>query len=122
MEVTHSDGSLQAGTYSVRTSGGVLYSPLSSLNPDHIDRIEIINGDAAAGLFGDRAEGGVIQIFTIEPEASEPEEPSANDAPPAGNGSSTNNTRQVKPIELAFYVRLGTPAFVLTTNELSLVP
>ena len=48
---------------------------LSSLNPDDIDRIEVIKGEAAADLYGERAEGGVIQIFTIESPASAPEEP-----------------------------------------------
>ena len=37
---------------------------LSSLNPDDIDRIEVIKGEAAAELFGESAQHGVIQIFT----------------------------------------------------------
>ena len=57
---------------------------LSSLNPDDIDRIEVIKGEAAADLYGERAENGVIQIFTIESDATEHAEPSANDAPPPG--------------------------------------
>lgn len=129
VEVTNSDGSLPAGTYSVKTRGGVLYSPLRSLNPDDVDRIEIITGEAAAGLFGDRAEGGVIQIYTIESEAPEPEEPSANDAPPSSGGSDAktsattgSRTREVRPIDVAFYVQLGSPAFVLATDQLTLVP
>lgn len=48
---------------------------LSSLNPDDIDRIEVIKGEAAAELHGDRAEGGVIQIYTIDSPASAAEEP-----------------------------------------------
>ncbi|MYI23803.1 MAG: TonB-dependent receptor plug domain-containing protein [Gammaproteobacteria bacterium] len=80
VEFTNPDGSLPSGTYTARTSGGVVYSPLGSLNPDNIDRIEIIKGSAAIDLFGDGAENGVIQIFTKEPEASEPEEPSAGSA------------------------------------------
>ena len=93
-----------------------------------IERIEVVKGEAARRLFGDGAENGVIQIFTKEPEASEPEEPSANDAPSPGRGSeeqisatSPSRNRQNKPIEVAYYVRLGSPAFVLATNELSLV-
>ena len=160
VEVSNSDLSLQAGRYRVTTGGGP-DSPLSSLNPDDIDRIEVIKGTAAAALFGERAENGVIQIFTIEREASDPEEPSASDSPPQGasdiqfSGSWTvrdgslprlgpsgesapalliveggplpsipvsQSARQLKPIELSYYVRLGTPAFVLTANELSLVP
>ncbi|MCY4646997.1 MAG: TonB-dependent receptor plug domain-containing protein [Gammaproteobacteria bacterium] len=42
---------------------------LNSLNPDDIERIEVIKGEAAAGLFGERAENGVIQISTKEPSA-----------------------------------------------------
>lgn len=36
---------------------------LSELDPDTIDRIEVVKGDAAVRLFGDEATGGVIQIF-----------------------------------------------------------
>ncbi|MXY29585.1 MAG: TonB-dependent receptor plug domain-containing protein [Gammaproteobacteria bacterium] len=39
---------------------------LSSLNPDDIESIEVIKGDAAADLYGERAEHGVIRILTIE--------------------------------------------------------
>lgn len=140
VEVTNSDLLLRAGKYTVTTGRDDPYSPLGSLNPDDIDRIEVIKGSAAAALHGERAEAGVIQIYTNEPEASEPEEPSANDsaihgippfpnAPSPGHGSeeqisatSTSRTRQIKPIEVAFHVRLGSPAFVLSTNTLSLVP
>ena len=71
VEVSSSDLLLEAGKYTVRT-GSDPYSPLNSLNPDDIERIEVIKGSAATGLFGDRAENGVIQIFTKESEASEP--------------------------------------------------
>ena len=46
-----------------RGPDGDLSSPLSSLNPDDIDRIEVIKGEAAVNLHGEGAEGGVIQIF-----------------------------------------------------------
>ena len=42
---------------------------LRSLNPDDIESIEVIKGAAAAGLYGERAENGVIQIFTKESSA-----------------------------------------------------
>ena len=71
LEVTGSDLSLRAGRYTVTTGGGGSSSPLSSLNPDHIERIEVTKGEAARRLFGDGAENGVIQIFTKESEASE---------------------------------------------------
>ena len=129
VEMTISDLSLRAGRYTVTTGRDAPYSPLGSLNPDDIERIEIIKGAAAAELHGERAEAGVIQIFTIESETSEPEEPSANDAPSPGRSSegevsttSTSRTRQIKPIDVAFYVQLGSPAFVLSTEKLTLVP
>jgi TonB-dependent SusC/RagA subfamily outer membrane receptor len=40
------------------------YSPLSDINPDDIDRIEVIKGPAATTLYGTEAAAGVIQIFT----------------------------------------------------------
>ena len=40
------------------------YSPLNDLNPDDIDRIEVIKGPAATTLYGTEAAAGVIQIFT----------------------------------------------------------
>jgi TonB-linked SusC/RagA family outer membrane protein len=39
-------------------------SPLNDINPNDIDRIEIIKGAAAATLYGTEASAGVIQIFT----------------------------------------------------------
>ena len=118
MEVSNSDPSLGTGTYTVTTGGRDSYSPLGSLNPDDIERIEVIKGEAARGLFGDGAENGVIQIFTKEPEASEPAEPAAS----SSTSEEGSDVDAVKPIDIAYYVRLGSPAFVLRTNELSLVP
>jgi hypothetical protein len=37
---------------------------LDDLNPDLIERIEVLKGEAAQRLFGDEAANGVIQIFT----------------------------------------------------------
>ncbi len=39
-------------------------SPLADINPEDIDRIEVIKGAAAATLYGTEAAAGVIQIFT----------------------------------------------------------
>ncbi len=72
LEVTNPDFVLRAGRYTFTTSGGGSSSPLISVNPDHIKRIEVVKGEAARRLFGDEAENGVIQIFTKESEASEP--------------------------------------------------
>jgi TonB-dependent starch-binding outer membrane protein SusC len=45
-------------------SGNVQASPLSQINPEDIDRIEIIKGSAATSIYGTEASAGVIQIFT----------------------------------------------------------
>ena len=37
---------------------------LSDLNPNDIERIEVLKGPAAATLYGSDASNGVIQIFT----------------------------------------------------------
>jgi TonB-linked SusC/RagA family outer membrane protein len=39
-------------------------SPLHDINPEDIDRIEVIKGAAASTLYGTQASAGVIQIFT----------------------------------------------------------
>lgn len=39
-------------------------TPLSSIRPDDIDRIEVIKGEAARATYGEDATAGVIQIFT----------------------------------------------------------
>ena len=39
-------------------------SGLATLDPDAIDRVEVLKGPAAAALYGSEAEGGVIRIFT----------------------------------------------------------
>ena len=77
VEVTNVDPLLQAGTYTVMTGDDDPYAPLNSLNPDDIDRIKVIKGEAAVGLHGERGEQGVIEIFT-----KEPPEASASDTPP----------------------------------------
>lgn len=39
-------------------------SPLDDINPDDIERVEILKGAAAATLYGTEAAAGVVQIFT----------------------------------------------------------
>jgi outer membrane receptor protein involved in Fe transport len=39
-------------------------SPLDMINPNDIERIEVIKGSAATTLYGTEASGGVIQVFT----------------------------------------------------------
>jgi TonB-linked SusC/RagA family outer membrane protein len=45
-------------------SGNVSASPLNDINPNDIERIEVIKGAAASTLYGTDASAGVIQIFT----------------------------------------------------------
>lgn len=45
-------------------AGGTSTDRLSDLNPDDIERVEILKGAAAATLYGSEATNGVIQIFT----------------------------------------------------------
>ena len=48
-------------------------SPLDDVNPQDIDRIEIIKGAAATTLFGTEAAAGVIQIFTKKGRSGAPQ-------------------------------------------------
>ena len=48
----------------VGTGGSGTPSRLDDINPEAIERIEILKGAAAATLFGSEASNGVIQIFT----------------------------------------------------------
>ncbi len=44
--------------------GTVGQSRLVDINPQDIERIEVLNGAAAAAIYGSRANAGVVQIFT----------------------------------------------------------
>ncbi len=44
--------------------GTIGQNRLVDINPSDIDRIEILNGAAAAAIYGSRANSGVVQIFT----------------------------------------------------------
>lgn len=48
----------------IGTGGGGTPSRLDDINPDAIERIEILKGAAAATLYGTEASSGVIQVFT----------------------------------------------------------
>ncbi len=48
-------------------------SRLDEINPDAIERIEILKGAAAASLYGTQAASGVIQIFTKQGAISKPQ-------------------------------------------------
>lgn len=58
--VTNTDPSY-AGTNFIGTVG---QNRLVDINPNDIERIEVLNGAAAAAIYGSRANAGVVQIFT----------------------------------------------------------
>ncbi|PXX28219.1 SusC/RagA family TonB-linked outer membrane protein [Arenibacter sp. ARW7G5Y1] len=52
--------------------GGNSQNRLADLNPNDIEKIEIIKGAAAAAIYGSRASNGVVQIFTKKGKSGEP--------------------------------------------------
>lgn len=54
----------QTGYDGQRFVGTIGTNKLSDINPADIERIEVLNGAAAAAIYGSRANAGVIQIFT----------------------------------------------------------
>src|SRR6185503_9369397 len=54
-------------------SGNDIASPMNDINPNDIERIEVIKGAAAATLYGTEAAAGVIQIFTKNGHSGKPQ-------------------------------------------------
>jgi TonB-linked SusC/RagA family outer membrane protein len=54
----------QSGYDGTNFVGNVGQNRLADINPADIDRIEVLNGAAAAAIYGSRANAGVVQIFT----------------------------------------------------------
>ena len=54
-------------------SGNDIASPLNDINPNDIERVEVIKGAAAATLYGTEAAAGVIQIFTKHGRSGKPQ-------------------------------------------------
>lgn len=63
VRVTSGGGNF-AGVASAGGAGVGSVSPLNTIDPSSIDRIEVLKGAAAATLYGTEASNGVIQIFT----------------------------------------------------------
>jgi TonB-linked SusC/RagA family outer membrane protein len=55
--VTNADGNYDA-------SGAIGQNRMVDINPNDIERYEVLNGAAAAAIYGSRANAGVVQIFT----------------------------------------------------------
>jgi TonB-linked SusC/RagA family outer membrane protein len=54
-------------------SGNDIASPLNDINPNDIERVEVIKGAAASTLYGTEAAAGVIQIFTKRGQTGTPQ-------------------------------------------------
>lgn len=52
--------------------GGYTQNRLVDINPNDIERIEVLKGAAAAAIYGSRASNGVIQIFTKKGKSGAP--------------------------------------------------
>jgi TonB-dependent SusC/RagA subfamily outer membrane receptor len=55
---------VQAAKDQGNRAANVTQSPLDLINPNDIERIEVIKGSAATTLYGTEASAGVIQVFT----------------------------------------------------------
>ena len=62
---------LSADAQGARIQGGT--NRLVDINPNDIERIEVINGAAAAAIYGSRASNGVVQIFTKRGKSGKPQ-------------------------------------------------
>ena len=51
---------------------GIRVNEMPDLDPDAIERIEVLKGAAAAALYGEEASNGVVQIFLKADAASNP--------------------------------------------------
>jgi TonB-linked SusC/RagA family outer membrane protein len=60
-------------TGSALRSGNDVASPLNDINPNDIERVEVIKGAAASTLYGTEAAAGVIQIFTKRGATGQPQ-------------------------------------------------
>ena len=58
--VTNTSGNYDGNNF----VGNIGQNRLVDINPADIDRIEVLNGAAAAAIYGSRANAGVVQIFT----------------------------------------------------------
>ncbi len=66
--VTNTSGNYDGGNF----VGSVGQSRLVDINPNDIERVEVLNGAAAAAIYGSRANAGVVQIFTKKGKSGAP--------------------------------------------------
>lgn len=72
VDTNHSEWGWMAGAACCAIDGGAGHDRLGDLNPEEIERVEILKGAAAATLYGSEASGGVIQIFTKRGRSNSP--------------------------------------------------
>jgi TonB-linked SusC/RagA family outer membrane protein len=66
--VTNTSANYDGGSF----VGTIGQNRLADINPADIERIEVLNGAAAAAIYGSRANAGVVQIFTKRGTAGAP--------------------------------------------------
>ncbi len=66
--VTNTSANYDGGSF----VGTIGQNRLADINPADIERIEVLNGAAAAAIYGSRANAGVVQIFTKRGSSSAP--------------------------------------------------
>ncbi|MBV9987486.1 MAG: SusC/RagA family TonB-linked outer membrane protein [Chitinophagaceae bacterium] len=67
--VTNTSGNYDGSSF----VGTIGQSRLVDINPQDIERVEVLNGAAAAAIYGSRANAGVIQIFTKKGKSGAPQ-------------------------------------------------
>jgi len=66
--VTNTQGNYDGGN----VVGSIGQNRMVDINPADIERIEVLNGAAAAAIYGSRANAGVVQIFTKKGKSGKP--------------------------------------------------
>jgi TonB-linked SusC/RagA family outer membrane protein len=67
--VTNTSGNYDGSNF----VGSIGQSRLVDINPNDIERVEVLNGAAAAAIYGSRANAGVVQIFTKKGKSGAPQ-------------------------------------------------
>jgi TonB-linked SusC/RagA family outer membrane protein len=105
---------LDADAQQTRLQGG--QNRLIDINPNDIERIEVINGAAAAAIYGSLASNGVVQIFTKRGKSGKPKV----------NVTTSFNVNQLrKPLDLNMHPERfgvpGSPRLATTQDRLTMI-
>ena len=118
--VTNTSGNYDGSNF----VGNIGQNRLADINPADIERIEVLNGAAAAAIYGSRANAGVVQIFTKRGASGAPvvsfstnimvndlrKKVGVNNAPVKFGGSPDVFTQDI-------ITTVGTPAALVTTTS-----